>query len=280
MNPYRIPSTPSLWTGRFHFALTTVLVVAAVSIAGLAVAGRVKFGAAVAPEETKPKGEGGRYRIHEVEAGRKILNCIGKTDFFETPLIDSWVFEYKGGLVAAKIETDFQGEVESPGTVPHDWKQFLRRDESLKRDPQASLERSGYIILSAIRPSLSLEEVFAPYHVHLGGFMASGPLGPFSVASILFVEASQPRLYRVLVSTNLSGDVPDGELIVSSLQSIRVRSPLIARDPAAEKGLIGGGKDLKPGVDELLLDRERGTSRIRLKARFLTDGEARELLPK
>jgi hypothetical protein len=279
------PSTPtSPWAGRIHLALTTILFAAALTIAGLAVAGRVKFGEAakaVAPEAAaKPKSDGGRYQIQKVDSGRKLLECLGKTDFVETPLVDSWVFEYKGGLVEAKLETDYEGKVESPGSVPQNWKQFLRRDQSLKRDPAASLDRHGYIIVSAIRPALSLDELFPPYYVHLGGFLAFGSLGPLSVVPTLFVEVNQPRLYRVLVSANLNSDAPDGEFIVSSLQSLRIQAPLVAREPATENGRVGGGVDLKPGTEELLLDRERGYSRVRLKARFLTDGEARELLPK
>jgi hypothetical protein len=279
---YPTASTPpSFWAGRLHLALTGILIVAAVSIAGLAVAGRVKFGEAVAPGEgAKAKADGGRYRIQQVDEGRKILNCLGKSDFFETPLVDSWVFEFSGGRVEAKIETDFEGKVETPGMIPHNWKQFLLRDESLKRDPLASLDRSGYIIISAIRPAPSLDELFTPYHGHLGGIMAFGPLGPLHVIPTLFVEVNQPRLYRLLIGTNQEADAPEGEFLVSSVQSIRIRSPLIALDPATEKGQVGGGVDLKPGTEELLLDRQRGYSRIRLKARFLGDGEVRELLPK
>ena len=43
---------------------------------------------------------------------------------------------------------------------------------------------------------------------------------------------------------------------------------------------IGGGKDLEAGKEVTLLDRQRGFTRIRLKARFLTDAEAKELAAK
>jgi hypothetical protein len=60
----------------------------------------------------------------------------------------------------------------------------------------------------------------------------------------------------------------------------RIRSPLALKNPAIEDVFIGDGKDFTPSTERVILDRQRGYSRIRLKARFLGDGEVRELLPK
>lgn len=280
MTRYSNPIVVSPWTGRLHLALTLILVVAAAGIAGLAGTGRVQFGPKpVAADDSKSKNEEGRYQIEKVDAARKVLDVAGKTPYFQTPLLESWVFEYKGGLLETKIETDFQGEPESPGVVPLDWKSLLRRDESQVREPWAPVDRTGYIILSEIR-SPPLADELAPYYAHLGGFLAFGSLGPLHVMPSLLLDVQQSLQYRVLVSTNRNADAPDGEFTVSALQSIRFRSPIIPKDPATEKVQVGGGKDLEPGKDELLLDRQRGHSRIRLKARFLGDEEARDLLPK
>ena len=164
--------------------------------------------------------------------------------------------------------------------VPENWKLVLRREEAHKKDPNASLNRTGTILVSATRPSVSLSEALAPYQVHLGGFMAFGSLGAINVLPTLFLEVHQPRLYRIFLSAAPPSDVSGGGFNLWDEQSIRIRSPLIARDPSTEKANTGGGKDLKPGKDILLLDRERGYSSLRLKVRFLGDGEVRDLLPK
>ena len=250
----RLPKAPppsSPWVGRLHFALTTILFAAAAAVAGLAIDGRVQFAGASKPvaAEADDKPKGGRYQIEKVTEARNVLNCLGKTDFFDTKLADTWVFAYKGGLLEAKIETDFDGKTESPDTVPHNWKEFLLRDESQKDNPGASLNRSGYIVLSAIHNVL-----------------------PFS-------EMHQAPLYRILVSANRDATVTDGEFTVSSIQSIRIRTSLVPRATATETAKTGGGTDLEPGKEALLLDRKRGYSQIRLKARFLGDSEVLELLP-
>ena len=286
MTRYSNPIAVSPWTGRLHLALTLLLVVAAAGVAGLASAGKVKFGEAgksVAPEDgtkTEDEADGGRYQIEQVNDARDFLNRAGKNDFFGTTLVDAWVFKYKGGMLEVKLETDFDGETFTAGTVPDDWKLTLHREESHKKDPNASLNRTGYLLVCATRPSVSLSEALSPYHVHIGGLMAFGSLGPINLLPTLFLEVHQPRLYRIFLSAAPPSDVSAGGFNRWDEQSIRIRSPLVARDPATEKATIGGGKDLKPNKEVLLLDRERGYSSLRLKARFLGDGEVRDLLPK
>ena len=273
------PSSPL--TGRLHLALTAALLVGGLSLAGLAVAGRVHFGepAPVPPESAKEstpaaKAEG-RYRIEKLDDVRELFRRARDADLIDGEMADCHAFKYRGGLVEVKLEVDG----ESSGPVPANWG-LLKEDPSLRQDSAAAVDREGYILLATMRPELTLSDAMAPYQVHLGAIQAFAPFGPLHVLGPLHVEASQRRYYRLLVSIG----PPNGEEGVSfnliHKHDFRVRSPLVSLDPAVEEGKLGGGKNLQSGKEELLLDRARGYSRVRLKARFLTDGEVHALLPK
>ena len=281
------PSSP--WAGRLHLALTAILFLAAVSIAGLAAAGRVQFGGAVkpvAPEvadaRPKPKAmaEEGRYQIEKVEDFHEIIDRAGK-GFFDTEMYDTWVFKYKGGLVETTLEAELGGETVKIAAVPENWKLAMptRKPEANAAEPP--LNYTGYIIVSAVRPAVTVEEALAPYHAHLGALMAFGPGGPLDVLSALFLEVRQFRPYRIFVSANPPPDAAGrGFNVLDQDRAILVGTPLVIKNPTLEEAVFGGGKNLQPGKKEIILDRQRGYTRIRLEARFLTDGEARELLPK
>jgi hypothetical protein len=59
-----------------------------------------------------------------------------------------------------------------------------------------------------------------------------------------------------------------------------MRTSVLRREPGQEEYHAGGGKDLPPGRDTTILDRQVGRSRLRLKARFLGDDEVRRLMKK
>ena len=279
-----IPSTPTNpWIGRMHLALTLLLFAAAVSIAGLAVAGRVKFGQPAkhgepeADPKSKPKAEEGRYQIEKVEDVHEIIDRAGKS-FFDTEMYDTWVFKYKGGLIETTLETDLGGETVKVMTLPESWKLALPPQKALAKDAERPVNFTGYIIISTARPGV---ETLDPYYAHLAAMFAVGPGGPLDVLPALFLEVRQFRPYSIFISASPPPDVPgQGFNIVDRNRPLIISTPLVIKNPALEEAVIGGGKRLQPGKEEIILDRQRGNSRVRLKARFLTDGEARELLPK
>ncbi len=275
------PIAVSPWTGRLHLALTLLLVVAAAGIAGLASAGKVQFGQkpVAATDDSKSKIEG-RYQIEKVEDVHEILERAGRS-YFGTQRYDVWVFKYKGGLIEATLETDIDGETVKVATVPDDWRETLPLPKTLTKESEVPVNFNGYIIISAIRTDVTEFELIEPYLTHLGGILAFGSQGPLEVVPSLFLEVKQFRPYHIFVSASPPPDENgQGFNIRGRDRPILISTPLLIKNPAIEEAFVGGGKDLKPGKQEILLDRQRGYSRIRLKARFLGDGEVRDLLPK
>ena len=282
MTRYSNPIAVSPWTGRLHLALTLLLVVAAAGIAGLASAGKLQFGQkpVAATDDSKSKIEG-RYQIEKVEDAHEILDRAGQK-FFGTEMYDTWIFKYKGGLVETTLETDIDGKTFKLSTVPDNWNKALPLQKTLTKDSEVPVKYTGYIIVSAVRSNLTEFEILEPYLAHLGGILAFGSVGPaLSVVPSIFLEVKQFRPYRIFVTANPPPDVSgQGFNIRDHERAILISTPLIIKNPAVEEAFFGGGKDLKPGKEETILDRERGYTRIRLKARFLGDGEVRELMPK
>ena len=277
--PHSISSPSNPWTGRLHLAVTVILFVAAAGIGGLAIAGKVQFGPKPVGDTSKSKVEG-RYQIEKVDDVHELLDRAGKR-FFDTEMYDTWVFKYKGGLVETRLETDQGSETINVATFPHDWKVTLPLEKHLTKDSEVPVNFTGYIIVSAIRSYVTEVEALEPYHAHLGGIFAFGSLGPLNVVPSLFLEVKQPRPYRIFVSASPPSDVKgQGFNIMDRDRPILISTPLVIQNPALEEAFCGGGKDLKPGREEILLDRQRGYTRIRLKAKFLGDGEVRELMPK
>lgn len=279
------PQTPTKpWLGRFHLALTVILFAAAASIAGLAVAGRVKFGQPAktgeAETDAKAKAEPGRYQIEKVDDIHEILDRAGKR-YFDTEMYDTWVFKYKGGLIETTLEVDVAGQTVKVVTIPENWKDALKLQFSLAKDAEMPVNFTGYIIVSAVRSSVTVVEALEPYYAHLGATLAFGSSGPLHVLPAMFMEVRQFRPYRVFVSASPPADTTgQGFNILDQERLLLISTPLVIQNPALEDALLGGGKHLQAGKEELILDRQRGYSRIRVKARFVTDGEARELLPK
>lgn len=273
---------------QFHLVLTAVLLLAVLAVGGLAATGRVRFGpatpveapGATVPEETLEKpttSKEGRYQIETIEDCQRVLDRAGKLGFLGQYVHEAWAFKYTGGYLQCQLENEFAGEPNSAGPLPDDWKRLLSQDDSLKEDRVASYQKQGYIVLAAMRPTVSISQGLAPYHVHLGALLAGAHLGPMHILVPLHLEARHHRPYRLFLS---SGPMPKTTGVGFNLvdeQMLLVRGPLVPRSPSVEDYRLNTGKDFTPGRDVTLLDRQRGYNRIRLKVRFLGDGEVRGL---
>lgn len=273
-------SASSTVLSRLHLALTGLLLVALIALGGLLAAGR---GPAARPSErpdapekktaTKP---GGRYQIEPAPDMRHLIGQAGNLGFFGEHTQEVWVYRYQGGLLECSLEAETLGQTARGQTIPENWQRLLDGDESL-RGPKASLRKEGYVLVAAMRPVMPVHEALVPYHVHLGGLFVSGPAGVLHQLTTVHLDSLHLRLYRVL----LNAGPPQGPgFNVWTGQLVPVRLPLVPRDPAEEEFHAGGGKDLTPEEDVTILERQRGLSRVRVRARFLSDAKAGELLKK
>ena len=293
------PPSPLLY--RLHLALTALLVVGLLAFAGLAAAGRVRFGGPAQPapstgggdraaaantgkqtskgkDRKKEKSEekpGGRYQIEMLDEARQVLSETGKLGMLGENVSHVWVFRYKGGFAEARLETDFNGKPVSSGQIPppRDWPRFLGQDDGIKQGNPLALRKEGYIILMGVQAVLPIGEALRPLQPHLGGMFTVGPAGPLHTLVPYYREVWRQREYRLF----LSAGPPKGEagpgfnLWAGDL--VLVRSHFVDDASGTDPGHPTTGKDLEPGNELVILEHNRGLSKIRLKARFLTDQE-------
>jgi hypothetical protein len=282
-------SPPSPLLKRLHLGLTALLLAGVVAFGGLAVAGRVQLGRSGAaaskpgkaaaraeqPSETRKTEKEGRYQIEAMDDARAVLGEVGKLGVLgEERVHEAWVFRYRGGFVECKLEPEFFGKPFSSGPVPDDWKRFLPEDEALKHGRVEALIKEGYIVLLSMVSMLSVPQALEPLHAHLGAAFTVGPAGPLHALVPYYHEVWRRREYRLLLSVG----PPKGKLGVGfnlwTGDRVLVRTHLINDDPHNDPVQTGGGKDLEPGKELTILERARGLTKIRLKARFLPDQEA------
>lgn len=236
--------------------------------------------AAVAEKPPASPAAGGRYQIEQVEQDRELVQLIGKLGFFGESVVEAWVFRYTGGLLEARLETDVEGKPTTGDPLPDNWKSLLASDDSLRSGAPGAMEKRGYIILAAMRPQLTVARALAPYQVHLGSLFASAPVGPLHALAPLHLEVNQQRPYRLFISAGPLAKRTGAGFNAWDEQLLPMRAPLVQAAPEAEEYHLGGGKDLTASKDLILLDRQRGYSRVRLRVRFLGDGEVSRLVEK
>jgi hypothetical protein len=291
------PPTPLLH--RLQFGLTALLLVGLLAFATLAAAGRVHFGRlprpaapegnAAKPAETASKGKekdtpksksddqpAGRYQIEVVDDARFVIGEAGKLGVLGQPIREAWVFRYRGGFAECKLETDFDGKTHSTGTVPEEWSRFLTQDDEIRQGKPEAVRKEGYILLLSMSEMESVPDALKPLHAHLGALFTVGPAGPLHTLVPFYREVWRKREYRLFLSagpprgqTGQGFNLWTGDLLM-------VRSHFLEDEAFNDPARTIGGKDLEPGKDLVILDCSRGLSKIRLKARFLTDQEVCE----
>ncbi|MFO0879329.1 MAG: hypothetical protein U0840_18440 [Gemmataceae bacterium] len=273
---------------RILLVFTGLLAGALVAVAGLAATGRVQFSpvrpTTEPPTSETPSTEGnapGRYSIEKVDDVRKVLEGAGKLGFFGGNPLEAWVFKYKGGYVETFLETDVDGKAERGETLPSEWTSLIGQEEGVKEDRAAGFHKEGFIVLTAMPATISINEALANAHFQVSGIFSGGHLGPIHTMIPFFMEVTHRRPYRLFLSAGPQGKNNTGAgFNLWAEHLLPIRGPFIARNLADEEFHVEEGKDLTPGKEVLLLDRRRGSSRIRLKARFLSDGEVRQHFPK
>lgn len=271
------------------WAPSALLVVGIVLLVGLLLTGRLHLGTPTTPAPPQPETKAkdnketektGRYQIEVVEDSSQLLDRAGSLGLFGEATQDVWVFRYRGGLIDCTLEADTFGQLAKGQTVPESWAKLAENNDSLKTKTEGTIRKEGFIVVAAMRPVLSIEEALSAYHTTLGGLFVSGPAGPLHVLTNLHLDTSHWRLYKILLT---AGPLKGESGAVSSLwtgQLVNVRLPILAIDPSEEEFRSGGGKDLVPDQEVTLMERRRGMSTVRLKARFLSDGKAQEVLDK
>jgi hypothetical protein len=276
--PPRVSPPPSpllLW------APAAALAVMVGVFGSLLLTGRLHFGtrpAATPTEEKKPAEAAERYQIELVEDTSQLFASAGTLGFLGDATQEVWVFRYKGGLLECAIEAETDGLAARGLTLPESWSLLAEGNEDLKKQVDGRLHKEGYIVLAAMHPAMPVDQALAAFHTHLGGLFVAGPAGPLHQATNLHLDSSHRRAYRVLLNAGPPKRKKTAEFNLWTGQEVNVRLPLIARDPREEEFRVGGGKDLTPDQEVTLLERRRGLSTVRLKARFLSDGKADEVL--
>lgn len=275
---------------KIHAGLTALLMIGIVALAGLAYSGRVHIGKpAGIPERCGEKaGEmpaeaGGRYRIDSVEEARVLFEGAGKQGFLGTTLLEAWVFKYTGGYLQVHLETDLDGKTDSGDELPsaEHWPTLLSLDEGIRENRSASYRKQGYVILAAMPSVVSVQEAAANYHFQLTGILACGHLGPLHLLPSLSMEVSHKRPYRLYLSADpIPGTGGAGFAPIWAEYLLPTREPILPRRLTEEEFHVPLVRNLQAGKSITLLDRKRGNGRIRLQARFLGDGEIRELAGK
>jgi hypothetical protein len=259
---------------KIHLAATGLFLATAVTFGGLWLRGSAARPEAP-PEAPSADDPGGRYRIEKVDDARRIIDAAGSLGFFGANVLEAWAFKYSGGYLQVQLETDFNGSVAPGDWLPPDWPSRLASNDGARENQAAAFRKEGYVLLTAMPSAMSAEELFHLYAPQLCGALGSGLTGPFHALLPLHLQALQKRPYRLFLSV---GPSPGFKEWTEYL--LPVREPVVPRDLASEGGHVGGGKNLEAGKDITLLDRTRGNSRVRLKARFLGDGEVRDLATK
>lgn len=270
---------------KIHLAVTSLLLVAAVTFGGLWLKGRGSLDAA--PEGSskgtvKPDSlaEPGRYRIEKLDNVHRLLDGAGNLGFFGANVLEGWAFKYSGGYLQVHLETDFQGSLAPGDQLPTDWVSRIGADEGVKANQAAAFRKEGYVLLTAMPALLSAEELFTLYAPQMCGGLGSGLAGPFHALMPLHLQALHKRPYRLYLSAGPMPGSPGSGFKDWAEYLLPIHEPIVPRPLASEEGHVGGGVDLEAGKEITLLDRGRGRSRIRLKARFLGDGELRDLTTK
>ncbi|MFM7148731.1 MAG: hypothetical protein ACKO23_02715 [Gemmataceae bacterium] len=220
--------------------------------------------------------EGGRYQIERVEEIQQSMEAAGKLDFFGSSVLQVAVFKYSGGYLQCQVETDVDGKNEVSQAVPDNWNTLLSQDDGIAENVEGAFRKQGYIIFTTMPSQLSVSEALSSYHFQVTGMLSSGPQGPLAVLPWFNMEVVHKRPYRLFVSAGPMPKVTGTGFNDWAEYLLPIKGPFIPKSLAAEEFHVGGGKDLEPGKDIVLLDRRRGNSRVRLKARFLGDGEVRE----
>jgi hypothetical protein len=225
-------------------------------------------------------GPGGRYQIETQEDIRGLLGRAGPLGFFGEPIAEAWAYRYKGGYVQCHLEVETHGKTAVGPPIPDKWENVLATDPAVKEGNPEAMDKEGYIVLTAMRPVIPVNEALEPYYPHLGGLFVSGPAGPLHQLTNASVESSHWRFYRILLTAGAPKGSTGPGFNTYTTHNFNARQPLVARDPAEEPVNIGSGKDLIAGKDITLLECQRGHTKIRLKARFLTDDEVKEIASK
>jgi hypothetical protein len=267
---------------KLHAAFTGLLLVVAVSFAALWYKGRATPFAAPAGREEKPAqaDAAGRYSIEPDEGARFLLDGAGPQGFFGANVLEAWVFKYTGGYLQVSLETDIDGAARSGDVLPGDWPALLSRDDGVRQDKAAAFRKQGYVVLTAMPSVVTVDDALHQYRVQLGGAFAAGHLGPLYTLAPLLQEVTHLRPYRLFLAASPPPKMTGAGFNLWAEHVLPIREPIIPRRLADEEYHVGGGKNLQAGKDFTLLDRSRGHSRVRLKARFLGDGEVRELAGK
>jgi len=267
------PAEPSRLYSLLHVAITGVLALAVVIGGGLLLAGKLRLVAAAAAKDKEKPDEGGRYRIEPVDDVRGLLTQAGTLGFLGDNTEEVWVYKYRGGFLECSLEAESFGNQAGRGSImPDNWPRVLAG----LGGPEVDMGREGYIVVAAMRPVISIGEAVESHYPHLGGLFGVGPAGPLHQLTTCHVDSSHWRFYRIL----LMSAPPEGQggerHNLWAAHQVNIRLPMIPRHPSREEYILGGGKDLEAGKEVLLLDRQRGFTRIRLNAKFLTDAQVLE----
>jgi hypothetical protein len=263
---------------KIHLAATGLLLVAAVTFGGLWLRGRARPEAS--PEAPSTDDPGGRYRIEKVDDARRVIDGAGSLGFFGANVLEAWAFKYSGGYLQVQLVTDFNGSVAPGDWLPPDWPSRLASNGGARENQAAAFRKEGYVLLTAMPSAMTAEELFHLYAPQLCGALGSGLTGPFHALFPLHLQALHKRPYRLFLSAGPRPGDPGSGFKDWAEYLLPIREPVVPRDLASEGGHVGGGKNLEAGKDITLLDRTRGNSRVRLKARFLGDGEVRDFATK
>jgi hypothetical protein len=227
-------------------------------------------------QTAKKDDAGGRYRIEPADDIRGLLGKAGGLGFLGDRATEAWVFKYSGGFVECGLEAETFGQSSRGATMPDNWARVLASDDAVQAGDPEAFRKEGYIVVAAMAPVMSMDEAMESYYPHLGGLFGVGPAGPLNQLTTAHLDSSHWRFYRILITSSApSGMVGAGHNLWTAHQ-VNVRLPLLPRDLASEEEAVGGGKDLEAGKEVTLIDRHRGLTRIRVKARFLPDPEVRE----
>jgi hypothetical protein len=284
---------------RVHAALTGALALGFLVLGVLAASGHLRFGKATAasdPERDKARADAsdppnekdkdnqkdkakeGRYQIEVMDDAHSVLSEAGKLGVLGSRLREAWVFRYKGGYLECKAEADLNGEITSTSTVP-DWGRVLDADPDLLAGKPEVLNKEGFVVLMGVVPAVTMDEALHPLHPHLGAMFTAGPAGPLHTLVPHCLEVWNRREYRLLITANPpKGQTGTGFTTGKTGETLLIRSYLNNYDTGADQPPphVTIGKDLEPGKELTIFERERGRTTVRLKTRFLTDKEAIE----
>ncbi len=274
---------PTSSTGqRLHLALTALLLLAAAGALGLVAAGQVRVSwgepepapaneEAPSPPEKKAPPKKGRYRVEYLAGASEAVTEAGEAGFLGGGIEKAWVFRYSGGYLQAQADFRMGEFLATIGPAPGNWQRTLAGQKG------AGAERRGFVILAALQSRYPPSQVAQFYFPHLGGICASLTASPLQLLCALPVDAFRLREYRLLVVATPEGKGGTGLRLVID-DHVIVPGPLLgdyAELSAAER--LGGGPDLGPGQDLILLERSWGGNRFALQARFLPDAEVERL---